>query len=108
MAQTIERKSSESTAVSSPKLEDAELIINLSQSHKQRTRLRERFVAGETIKSAQPSIAQREGKQVNQTTSLSKKSKKHIREDEASFLEIERIQSQEVEMVKPLKKHRRV
>ena len=61
-----------------------------------------------TDKSVQPSINQREGKQVAQTPSTPKRTKKQLRQDEASYVMIDKFVQQEASEVQPLKKFRRV
>ena len=79
--------------------------------------MKERSATKETVKSAlmdksaqsvPSNTGQREGKQIVQASSQTKRSKKQIREDEASFVEIERIQNEEASVIAPLKRHRSV
>lgn len=76
--------------------------------------LRERFVDKEAIKSgamdksAQLSSGQREGKQIAQSLSIPKKSKKQTRKKKASYAEIDILLQQDASQKQPLKKFRRV
>ena len=79
--------------------------------------MKERSATKETVKSAlmdksaqsvPSNTGQREGKQIVQASSQPKRSKKQIREDEASYANIARIQCEEASIIASLKRHKRV